>query len=95
MTEARLQTTNMETKKVLEQFHYFNIQADVDSAYGNWAVSTDGDVVNCLYPYAILAIHLKDIDWMEKMKSKVWFKPECENTLKMALDRAMMIINNR
>lgn len=46
MTEARLLTTNMEKKKVLEQFHYFNIQADVDSVYGNWAVSTDGDVVN-------------------------------------------------
>ena len=85
----------MNDNKIKEQFHYFNIQADVDSVYGNWAVSTEGDVVNCLYPYAILAIHLKDIDWMEKMKSKVWFKPECENALKMALDRAMMIINNR
>ena len=45
----------METEKVLEQFHYFNIQADIDSVYGNWAVSTDGDVVNCLYPYAFPA----------------------------------------
>ena len=65
----------METKKVLEQFHYFNIQADIDSVYGNWAVSTDGDVVNCLYPYAILAIHFRDVDWLEKMKKKIWFKP--------------------
>lgn len=83
----------MEKKKVLEQFHYFNIQADVDSVYGNWAVSTDGDVVNCLYPYAILAIHFKDTDWMEKMKTKVWFKPECEEALNLALIRANEIIN--
>lgn len=82
----------METKKVLEQFHYFNIQADVDSVYGNWAVFTDGDVVNCLYPYAILSIHFKDADWMKKMRTKVWFKPECEEFLSKALERANEII---
>lgn len=83
----------MNQNKILEQFHYFNIQVEVDSVYGNWAVSTDGDVVNCLYPYAILAIHLKDTDWMEKMKTKVWFKPECEESLRKALTRAKEIIN--
>ncbi len=83
----------MDTCKVLEQFHYFNILVDVDSIHGNWAVSTDGDVVNCLYPYAILAIHLNDTDWMEKMKAKVWFKPQCEENLKNALERAKTLIN--
>ena len=81
----------MKNEKILEQFHYFNIQAEVDSVYGNWAVSTDGDVVNCLYPYAILAIHFKDTDWMEKMKTKVWFKSECEESLSQALARATEI----
>ena len=79
-------------EKIKEQFHYFNIHADVDSVYGNWAVSTDGDVVNCLYPYAILAIHLKEIDWVEKMKTKVWFRAECEENLNNALERAKLII---
>lgn len=83
---------DMDANKVLEQFYYFNILADVDSVYGNWAVSTDGDVVNCLYPYAILAIHLKDTDWMEKMKTKVWFKPECEESLRNTLERAKLIL---
>ena len=82
----------MNRDKILEQFHYFNIQADIDSVYGNWAVSTDGDVVNCRYPYAILAIHFKDADWMAKMKTKVWFRPDCEEALKQALDRANEII---
>lgn len=82
----------MENNKVLEQFHYFNIQAEVDSVYGNWAVSKDGDVVNYLYPYAILAIHFKDSNWMEKMKTKVWFWPECEKDLRQALDRANELI---
>lgn len=80
--------------KIKEQFHYFNIQADVDSVYGNWAVSTNGDVVNGLYPYAILRIHFKDTDWLEKLKTKVWFKPECEDALQKALERANEIINN-
>jgi hypothetical protein len=84
----------METKKVLEQFHYFNIQADIDSVYGNWAVSSEGDVVNCLYPYAILAIHFNDADWLEIIKKKVWFRLECEEYLKQALLRAATIMNS-
>lgn len=79
-------------EKILEQFHYFNIQAEVDAIYGNWAVSTNGDVVNGLFPYAILAFHLNDVEWMEKVKTKVWFKPECEESLRLALKRAKEII---
>ena len=82
----------MVNDKIVEQFHYFNIHADVDSVYGNWAVSTDGDVVNSLYPYAILAIHFKDTDWMEKMRTKVWFRPECEEALSQALEKAKEIV---
>ena len=82
----------MNQDKILELFHYFNINTDIDSVYGNWAVSADGDVVNCLYPYVILAIHLKDTDWLAKMKTKVWFKPECEESLSNALNRAKELI---
>ena len=85
----------MNEEKIKEQFHYFNIQADIDSVYGNWAVSTDGDVVNYLYPYAILAIHFNDADWLEKMKQKVWFKPECEPFLRDAVKRARQIQGNK
>lgn len=87
-----LKVIDMDTNKVLEQFHYFNINTDIDSVFGNWAVSIDGDVVNWLYPYAILAIHFKDADWMEKTKTKIWFKPECEDSLRKALNRAEEII---
>lgn len=85
----------MNYDKIFEQFHYFNINADVDSVYGNWAVSINGDVVNCLYPYAIMAIHVTDTDWMEKMKTKVWFKSECEEALAKALQRAEELIKDR
>lgn len=82
----------MDNRKVEEQFHYFNICADIDSVYGNWAVSKNGDVVNSLYPYAILSIHHFDCDWFTKLRKKVWFKPECEVNLKMALNRAKEIL---
>lgn len=78
--------------KIKEQFHYFNIRSEIDSVFGNWAVSKDGDVVNCLYPYAILSIHLKDVDWLQIIRGKVWFKPECENALRQAIERANIII---
>lgn len=81
--------------KVLEQFHYFNIQADVDSVFGNWAVSKNGDVVNSVFPFVILAIHLNDTDWLEKLKSKVWFKSEYEIDLKMALKKAELLVFHR
>lgn len=85
----------MNREKILEQFHYFNIHAGIDSIYGNWAVSTDGDVVNSVFPYAILSIHFEDTDWLEKMKSKVWFRQECENSLSNALERARVIIKEQ
>lgn len=85
----------MDTNKVLEQFHYFNIHAKIDSVYGNWAVSTEGDVVNSLYLYAILSVHVKDTDWLQKMKKKVWFKPECEDALNMALAKAKEVIESK
>lgn len=85
----------MNEDKIEELFHYFNIDSEVDSVFGNWAVSKDGDVVNYLYPYAILAIHLKDVDWLEKMKQKVWFKSECENALMQALARANAILDKQ
>ena len=53
----------------------------------------DGEVVNYLYPYAILSIHFSDEDWVAKLKNKVWFKPECESELNKALNRAREINN--
>ena len=80
--------------KIKEQFHYFNIQSEIDSVFGNWAVSKDGDVVNSVYPYAILAIRYRDTNWIAKMKTKVWFRPECEQDLQKALERAQSILDD-
>ena len=79
--------------KIEEILHYFNIESEIDSVYGNWVVAKNGDVVNYLYPFANLAIHLHDAEWIETMKDKVWFRQECENNLRKALDRANLLLN--
>lgn len=83
-----------DNNKIKEMFHYFNIDSEIDSVYGNWAVARSGDVVNFLYSYAILAIHHNDCNWLDKLKTKVWFKPGCEADLIKALARAKIIIEN-
>lgn len=81
--------------KAEEILHYFNINSEIDSLFGNWVVAKNGDVVNYLYPYAILAIHLDDKDWMEAISKKVWFKDECKDNLRKAIGRAYRIVNNK
>ena len=73
-------------------FHYFNINSEIDSVFGNWAVAQSGDVINYLYSYAILAIHLNDCNWVEMLNTKTWFKPECAAELDNALKRADEIL---
>lgn len=74
-----------------EQFNYFNIRCGIDSVYGNWAVSNEGDVVNYVYPYAIMKIHLYDRDWIKAMRAKVWFTETCVQDLEKAIERAKII----
>lgn len=84
---AILQSTSLcmiNKSKIEELFHYFNIKCGIDSAYGNWAVSNNGDVVNYVYPYAITAIHLDDDSWVDVMRQKKWFKEECMKDLENA-----------
>ena len=37
--------------------------------------------------------NFKDTDWVEKLKTKVWFRPECEEPLRQAIKRANEILN--
>ncbi len=80
--------TDIKEQKAEEQLHYYNIKSGVDSVWGNWVVSKDGDVVNELFPYAIPYVHLFDKDWMEHLQQKVWFKDICKDDLANALKRA-------
>ncbi len=81
--------------KIEEIFRYFNIGGEIDSVYGNWAVSADGDVVNYLYAYAIFHIYLYDNDWIERIKSKVWFNAKYIEDLNKSLERAKLVSNNK
>lgn len=82
----------MDKKKVEEIFHYFNINSEIDSVFGNWAVSTCGDVVNCLYPYLIPSIHIKEHDWIKKITGKFWVNQDSIQDLNKALERAALLV---
>jgi len=94
MARRRPEVAVLESK-VLEIFHYFNIEGGIDSIYGNWAVSQSGDVVNYLYSYPIFSIHLTDENWIEKLSDKSWFQIDCTSDLSNALERAMIISKNK
>ncbi len=78
--------------KILEQLHYFNINSEIDSVFDNWVVTKKGDVVNTVFPYAIFSIHFYEENWIEKLRTKIWFNPECEKSLSHALNRANEIL---
>lgn len=78
--------------KIEEQFHYYNIKSGIDSVYGNRAVSGNGDVVNCLYPYIIASVHIFDCDWINAFHAKAWSKSSNEKDLASALLRAKEIL---
>ena len=83
-----------EINKIKEQFHYFNINTEVDSIYGEWAVSSKGDVVNSLYPFVIFSFKLHDCDWIQVIRERIWFEQESEQNFLKAMERADKIINN-
>lgn len=78
----------MFSNKISEQFHYFNIKSELDSVFGNWAVSKNGDVVNYYYPYAIFSIYLNNYDMINSIVQRLWNKRENEDDLTKALERA-------
>lgn len=78
-------------EKIEELLHYFNIHGGVDSVFGNWVVTKNGDVVNYVYPFAIFCIHLYDCDWNKRIEEKVWFKDSCKENLNKALKRACLL----
>ena len=81
----------MREEKIREQLHYFNIHSEIDSVYGNWVITKKGDVVNYVYPYAIMSIHLYDIEWLSHFENKVWFKPYDKENFNNAIERAKTI----
>ena len=81
--------------KILEQLHYFNIQSKVDSVYGDWVVTEDGDLVNFVYPFAILHVNIEECDWLIEIKRKSWYDLGTEKHFLSAFDKALKIYNKR
>lgn len=79
---------NIKAKKIQEQLHYFNIHSEMDSVYGNWIVTKNGDVVNFEYPIAVLSVHLYDQEWQKQIEGKEWLDSSYKEEFKKAIKRA-------
>ena len=91
-TELNLKASKNGGLRVHRNVYIRNSKGNIDSVYGNWAVSGNGDVVNCLYPYIIASVHIFDCDWINAFHAKAWSKSSNEKDLASALLRAKEIL---
>lgn len=85
----------MKEEEIKELYDYYNVKSDIESVFGGWTVSTDGDVINIPYRYPIYCYRLNEgLDsWLDHLRSKTWFDAENECEFVKAFQRATQIIN--
>lgn len=63
-------------EKINEVFEYYNVQSEIDSTFGNWVVSKDGDVINVEHMYPIFTNQVQSTvvdEWVDHLTEKTWF----------------------
>ncbi len=82
-------------EKIKDAFEYYNVKSGINKIYGDWAVSNDGDVINCQYMYPIYSYQIKndDEEWLSHMHEKTWFDQNCEMNFLSAMQRAHELLS--
>ena len=76
-------------------FDYYEVKSEVDSEYGDWVVSNDGDVINVEKKYPIYTSQVENgslNSWLEHMREKSWFDVHEDVDFQKAYKRAKEII---
>ena len=73
-------------KKILEGY---DIQSEVDSIYGDWVVTKDGDLINIKWTYPIYSYEVNHTHWLAHLKEKKWFE---RSSFMDAFNRACKIL---
>lgn len=76
-------------------FEYYEVPSEVDSIFGDWAVSKGGDVINIenRYPIYTKQVESTGIDeWVEHLAEKTWFNTNVENDFRNSYERAEEIL---
>lgn len=81
----------MEREMIIKALRSHEVNSDVDSIFGDWVVTTDGDLANIPNKYVISShdVHL-DHWYLHLRGSKKWFEPD---PFLKAYARACTILN--
>lgn len=67
----------MEHGEIISALRSYEINSDVDSIFGDWVVTTDGDLINIPRNYAIFSRDVNHDHWYLHLRgSKKWFEPD-------------------
>lgn len=82
-------------EKINEVFEYYNVPSEIDSTFGDWAVSKDGDVINLEHKYPIFTKQVQSTgidEWVDHLTEKTWFDANEEKDLRKSYMRAEEIL---
>ena len=82
-------------EEINEIFDCYEVQSEVDSTFGDWAVSKDGDVINIEHKYPIYTKQVESTgvdEWVDHLAEKTWFNPNVENDFRNSYERAEEIL---
>lgn len=81
-------------EKIANVLDYYDVKAKVESVFGDWVVTSNGDIINVEFMYPIYSYQLKDDgfeDWNEHLQEKTWYDACTEKNFKQAYALALAI----
>lgn len=85
----------------IEKLNYKGITSDLYGVVGNWLISNDGDLLyfcsnkdeeNAFYP--IYSYRHNEQNWLDYLKSKIWFSDSVQDDFQTAFRIAKQLSNN-
>lgn len=80
-------------EKIAEVLDFYNVKAGVEGVFGDWVVTSNGDVINVQFMYPIYSYQLDDgfDDWNEHLQEKTWYDASTEASFKKAYTLALVL----
>lgn len=70
----------------------YDVRSDVIGHYGNWVVTSDGDIINYEYAYPIYSYQVNDNEWLAQLRTKTWFNKKIETCFLEAFEAACSVL---
>lgn len=79
--------------KINDVLDYYEVKSGVNTVFGNWVVSNEGDIINVEFTYPIYSAQLNYgyERWHEHLEEKTWYDATVANNFKLAFDCAIKL----